>query len=189
MQEIVNDLGMSKGAIFHHFKSKEDIMEAVISRMTTALVERATAISEDDSLGAHEKLKRIIAAINLVGSPDEAMIWELHKRSNALMHQTSFAEIVRRLPPILAEVVEQGITEGIYNTPRPLETMEFLLAANQFYLDISVFHWTMEELETRAATFVHIMELSLGAADGSFAFLLDALKAEDGEAAPLGVTE
>ena len=31
MQDIVNALGMSKGAIFHHFKSKEDILNAVIT--------------------------------------------------------------------------------------------------------------------------------------------------------------
>lgn len=53
------------------------------------------------------------------------------------------------------------------------EIMEFLLASNQFYLDVSVFYWTVEELETRAATFVRIMELALGAQVWSFGFLLD----------------
>jgi AcrR family transcriptional regulator len=178
MQDIVNGLGMSKGAIFHHFKSKEDVMTAVIGRMTEELTQRTTEMAEDMSLGAHEKMRRIIAAINLTGSPDEAMVCELHKRSNALMHQTSIAEIVRRLSPILAKVVEQGIAEGIYNTPRPLETMEFLLASNQFYLDISVFHWTKDELAVRAANFVRIMELSLGAAEGAFSFLIDNLNTE-----------
>ena len=35
IQDIINNLGgLTKGAIYHHFKSKEDILEAVISRMT-----------------------------------------------------------------------------------------------------------------------------------------------------------
>ena len=29
MQDIVNALGMSKGAIYHHFKSKEELVDAV----------------------------------------------------------------------------------------------------------------------------------------------------------------
>ena len=35
IQDIINNLGgLSKGAIYHHFKSKEDILEAVTNRMT-----------------------------------------------------------------------------------------------------------------------------------------------------------
>ncbi|MCB6367618.1 TetR/AcrR family transcriptional regulator, partial [Intestinibacillus massiliensis] len=34
IQDIVNDLGdLSKGAIYHHFSSKEDIIQAVGERM------------------------------------------------------------------------------------------------------------------------------------------------------------
>ena len=34
IQDIINNLGgLSKGAIYHHFKSKEDILEAVTNRM------------------------------------------------------------------------------------------------------------------------------------------------------------
>ena len=34
IQDIINNLGgLSKGAIYHHFKSKEDILEAVTDRM------------------------------------------------------------------------------------------------------------------------------------------------------------
>ena len=35
IQDIINHLGgLSKGAIYHHFKSKEDILVAVMERMT-----------------------------------------------------------------------------------------------------------------------------------------------------------
>jgi AcrR family transcriptional regulator len=171
---------MSKGAIFHHFKSKEDVMNAVIRRMVEELVKRATAISEDESQDTHEKLKQSLAAINIDGSPNEAMLLELHKPSNAQMHQSSIAKIVREIAPIMADIVKQGVSEGVYNTPHPLETIEFLLAAGQFYLDASIFHWTMDELAVRAANFVRIMELSLGAREGSCSFLLDALNNENG---------
>ena len=34
IQDIINNLGgLSKGAIYHHFKSKEDILEAVTDRV------------------------------------------------------------------------------------------------------------------------------------------------------------
>lgn len=32
IQDIVNALGMSKGAIYHHFSSKEEILESIAQR-------------------------------------------------------------------------------------------------------------------------------------------------------------
>ena len=180
MQDIVNGLGMSKGAIFHHFKSKEDVMIGVIQRMVELGVSRVTAIADDDSLAVNEKMKSAILAMNISEGIGGEVITELHKRSNARMHQTSIAETVRRLAPILAKVVEQGIAKGIYKTPYPLETIEFLLVANQMIFDSGIFRWNPEELTARALAFVRIMELSLGAREGSFSFLLDALNDESG---------
>jgi hypothetical protein len=87
---------------------------------------------------------------------------------------------VQAVAPVLAGIVKQGIREGIYKTPYPLETIEFLLAASQFIFDDGIFQWEKKDLKTRASAFVRIMELSLGAAKGSFRFLFDVLKKQAG---------
>ncbi|GHV16464.1 TetR family transcriptional regulator [Clostridia bacterium] len=175
MQDIVDKLGMSKGAIFHHFKSKEDVMNGVIQRMVDELAVRAATIAENTGLDAHEKMRRIISAINISGSPSEAMLTELHQPANAQMHQASTVEIVRKIAPILGEVVKQGVRDGVYHTLFPFETIEFILASSQFYLDVATFHWTPKEFSARADAFVRIIELALGATEGSFSFLLDSI--------------
>lgn len=45
MQDIVNKLahfGLSKGAIYHHFKNKEDILEAILTRYEEGLAHFGT---------------------------------------------------------------------------------------------------------------------------------------------------
>jgi hypothetical protein len=121
-------------------------------------------------------MRRLICAINISRTPSNAVLEDLHLPANAQMHQTAIVEIVRKIAPIMADVVRQGV----YHTAYPLETMEFLLAGNQFYLDVATFHWNMEELAVRAAALVRVIELSLGAAEGSFAFLLETLDAGKG---------
>jgi hypothetical protein len=96
------------------------------------------------------------------------------------MHQMSIVEAVRGIAPVMAELVKQGVSEGVYHTPYPLETIEFLLASIQFFLDDAVFQWKPEELAPRVRACVRIIELSLGAAEGSFRFLSDALGPESG---------
>jgi hypothetical protein len=83
----------------------------------------------------------------------------------------------------MAGVVKQGVSEGVYHTPYPLETMEFLLASNSFFFDDAVFQWKSEELASRVRACVRIIELSLGAAEGSFHFLFDSLGPDSGEGA------
>ncbi|MDR1960926.1 MAG: TetR/AcrR family transcriptional regulator [Gracilibacteraceae bacterium] len=173
MQDIVNGLGMSKGAIFHHFKSKEDVMNGVIQRMTELIANRATAIADDPALSVAEKMQRAILSMNISEGIGGKVITELHKPGNAQMHHTSIMNIMRMVTPILARIVEEGIREGIYNTPFPLETTEILIAASQVVFDSGISRWNREELTARALAFVRMMELSLGAAEGSFGFMLD----------------
>jgi AcrR family transcriptional regulator len=178
VNDILDTVGISKGALYHYFCSKEDVMDGVIRRTAAFIMERASAISGDSSLSAHEKMKRAILSINISDSSHGKVIDELHKSANALLHQKSIAQTIQTIAPLFAEIVEQGIREGVYKTPYPLETMEFLLAASQFIFDEGIFQWREEELQTRLCAFVHIMEFSLGASAGSFNFLLDGSAAE-----------
>jgi AcrR family transcriptional regulator len=175
MQNIVDGLGMSKGAIFHHFKSKEDVMDGVIRRMVDGIVEQASAIAEDSTLTVNEKMRDAILAMNVSDGIGGTVIDELHKPSNAQMHQTTMSKTIQAVVPILAKIVEQGIREGVYKTLYPRETLEFLFAANQVIFDSGVFCWSKEEMASRVHCFVRLMELSLGAAEGSFDFLLEKL--------------
>ena len=60
IQDIINNLGgLSKGAIYHHFKSKEDILVAVTERMTAESNQMLAAIRDRTDLSGKEKLKTI----------------------------------------------------------------------------------------------------------------------------------
>ena len=112
-----------------------------------------------------------IPFMNIADSPNERMIEELHRPSNALLHQKSIAQTLNAIAPIITEVIEQGIREGVYRTLFPLETVEILLVAGQFLLDEGIFQWTREEMGARITAFIHITETVLGAKPGSFQFL------------------
>ena len=60
IQDIINNLGgLSKGAIYHHFKSKEDILVAVTDRMTAESNRMLATIRDRTDLTGKEKLKTI----------------------------------------------------------------------------------------------------------------------------------
>ncbi len=181
VNDILEKVDIGKGTFYHYFKSKEEVMNAVIARMKDHVVNTAQSIADDQTMNAHEKLRSIILSLNISESPDGPMIEELHQSSNAQMHQKSIVETIKDTAPILAEVVKQGVREGVYNTPYPLETMEFILAANQTIFDEGIFRWKPEEVALRAVAFTHNIELLLGAAEGSFNFVIEILTPGSGK--------
>src|SRR5699024_12580456 len=88
----------------------------------------------------------------------EKMIEELHEVSNEKMHQKSLIETIKQLAPILTRVIEQGIVEGVFETPYPRETVEVLLVSSGFIFDDGIFQWEEEEKIQTAKEFVYSMD-------------------------------
>ena len=62
IQDIIDHLGgLSKGAIYHHFKSKDDILIAVTDRMTEESNQMLTKIRDRSDLNGIEKLKTLFS--------------------------------------------------------------------------------------------------------------------------------
>ncbi|CQR56701.1 TetR/AcrR family transcriptional regulator [Paenibacillus riograndensis] len=171
VNDILQEIGIAKGTFYYYFKSKEEVMDAVVMRFIEAGVAAARAIASDPKLTVHDKLLQIIMAQKPDTVRKEKMIEQFHEAENAQIHQKSLAETILQLTPVLTEVINQGIEEKLFRTPYPKETMEFLLAASQFLLDEGIFMWTPEEMLRKIQAFIHIMEVTLGAEPGSFAYV------------------
>lgn len=175
INNILSEIDIAKGTFYYYFKSKEDVMDAIIDRFITIEVEAAEAIATDDTLKAPDKIFRIIMGENHHGNKKEKMIEELHEVSNEKMHQKSLIETIKQLAPILTRVIEQGIVEGVFETPYPRETVEVLLVSSGFIFDDGIFQWDEEEKIQKAKAFVYILETVLKADKGDFQYLLQEL--------------
>ena len=171
INDILSVSGVAKGSLYYHYNSKEDVLDGIVGRMTEQIVTAVRAVADDPALTGHEKMVRVIPSMNVAGSPDDAMLNELHRPSNALLHQKSIAGTIEAVAPIIAGVVEQGIREGTYSTRFPLETVEVLLVAGQYIFGEGIFKRTPDEATARMAAFIGITEKLLGAEEGSFGFL------------------
>ena len=172
VNDILKEVSIAKGTFYYYFKSKEEVMDAIVMRFIDNGIENIEAIAQNKNLNAKEKLFQII----MFKSPDipqkEPILEQFHQASNAEMHQKSLVQSILRLTPILTDVVEQGIEEGNFNTPYPKEVVEFLLVSSQFLFDEGIFSWTQEEILKKSQALVYITEASLGAEKGSFDYIM-----------------
>src|SRR5580700_8683449 len=67
MQDVMNDLAIAKGTIYHYFKSKEELLEAVVGEIVDLnFVEMAEAL-ENARGNALKKFKLLIKKGNISG--------------------------------------------------------------------------------------------------------------------------
>lgn len=169
--DILDAVGIGKGTFYYHYKSKEEVLDAIILRRCEMGAEAAMRFVEDRTLDVHEKLLRIVLAQKPVNETQKQLIETLHEPSNALMHQKCMTKQVCILSPVLEKVVKEGIAKGVFSTPYPRDSMEILLTAGLTVFDDGYFQWDPEEMERKMHAFLLAMERVLGAEEGSLSYL------------------
>jgi len=170
MIEIMDTLEIAKGTIYHYFKSKEALFEAVIENIVEENIKQMRTLVKSSSKSALEKIQLLVNAGN-ISHENEKIIEQLHKPTNDALHSRLLAATLMKQAPLYAEIIQQGCDEGIFKTEVPLECAEFILSAIQFLTDRGIYPWNEEDLKRRIETFPALIEQLLQAPSGSFQFL------------------
>ena len=155
MQDIMEKCGLSKGAIYHHFKSKEEIMQTLGDRMffennPFEVVEKRT------DLNGLQKIKELL---KINGSDTERnqfnmqaipILKDPHILMNAIKSNRDY------LTPKWLELIEEGQRDGSIKTEYAKEIAELLPLIN-FWLMPSIFPATAEEIKHKFEFIVEVL--------------------------------
>lgn len=171
VEMIIREIGVAKGTFYYYFNSKPDILEAIVDKTLGEIVAVAKSVADEPSLSAMQKMKALLGNSH-IGDDDSLEVAEmLHLPENRELHELTNIQTVLQLSPILAQIVEQGIGEGVFDVEKPLETIQFLFTGAQFLTDGGMFGFSDAELRARRLVTQSIIEKTLGAEPGSFDFM------------------
>jgi len=178
--DILEKVGIARGTLYYHFKSKEDIMDALIERYNVRVLGAAQEIALDKSIPINERIIRTVMALNISGGGGKEIIEHIHKPQNALMHQKIQKVIINGVPPILTGIIREGIEQGLFSTPFPYECMEMVVAYTNTVFDDDMVKMTNEERASRIQAFIFNLERLLNAERGSFMVIMQIFGSGDG---------
>ena len=171
VEAIIQQVGIAKGTFYYYFKSKEDILDALVHEMVSQLSENYKKIAADHEMNAMDKMRQMLRGQSYLQEKESELMESLHRPENRELHERINVEIILKISPIFAGVIEQGKKESVFNVENPLQTIQFLLAGSQFLLESGLFNWNEEEQMKQVLSMQVIIERSLGAAPGSFSFI------------------
>lgn len=160
IQEIIDNLGgLSKGAIYHHFKSKEDILVAVTDRMTAESNKALAVIRDRSDLNGKEKLKMIFKASICRPVQDEIFTVAPNFSNNpkllfGLLHDT----IDEVAPKYILPIIRQGISDGSIQTEYPEQLSELIILATNIWMNPMIFGSSEEETYRKFKVFHQMMQ-------------------------------
>ena len=166
MNDIQNEIGIARGTLYYHFKSKEEILDAIIERVTSRMTLNAKAVAGDKSIPVIERLVKTVLVLRLRGEARDFLMEQIHKPQNALMHQKIQDKTVESVNPIITDIVKDGIEQKIFRTEYPDETVEMvMLYSNTAFHDLE----GLDDSEKirKVNGFIYNLERLLGTEQGS----------------------
>ncbi len=149
IQDIVDELGgLTKGAVYHHFKSKEEIMDAVGDRMFFSNNPFEAVRGRTDLNG----LQKLREAVRLNQSDQERVRLTAQSipiaKSPRLLQEMIISNR-KVLTPYFLELIEEGNRDGSMHTDYPREIAELLPLLTSLWLLSSVYPTSREQMKRK----------------------------------------
>ncbi|MDD5936019.1 MAG: TetR/AcrR family transcriptional regulator [Clostridiales bacterium] len=170
--DILNEIGIARGTLYYHFKSKEDILDSMIERLTNQMVAKAAVIALDDSIPVLERLTRTMLSLSADSELGDMIMEQVHRPQNALLHQKLENRLLGRVNKLITKIAEDGIKQGIMQTDYPAEAVEMIMTYSYIAFD-SMNEYSEEEELRKIMGFVYHAERVLGMEKDA---LLDAMR-------------
>lgn len=160
IQDIINNLGgLSKGAIYHHFKSKEDILLAVTDRMTAESNQMLAVIRDRSDLNGREKLRTIFReSINRPVQNDIFTVAPDFHNNPKLLFSLLHDTIDNAAPNYILPIIRQGISDGSIKTDYPEQLAELILLAANVWMNPMIFDSAEEESYRKFIVFRQMLQ-------------------------------
>lgn len=144
MQDIINQSGLSKGAIYHHFKSKEDIMHALGDQMFFDN-NPFEAIKSRTDLSGLQKIRELLFLNQSDKERTNLNVQAIPILKDPRILAAAIDANRRVLTPLWFELLEEGRQDGSIKTEYSKELSELLPLIN-FWLIPSIYPASAEEL-------------------------------------------
>jgi AcrR family transcriptional regulator len=181
VQDILEDLRISKGAFYHYFDSKPAVIAALTERLVHESERALAPIVADRELGALEKLQLFFGEIIRWKSARQnllaAMLGVWYAPDNIAFRLLVDRATAKRLAPMLSVIVRQGVDEHRFATAYPEQAGAIIFAVVQALQDamaqqlLAVVHRSpaapkVKEIVTTHGAHIEAIERYLGAPAG-----------------------
>jgi len=179
--EIAKKAGIGKGSVYYYYNSKEEVETDLYFKIFDDFIDGCKFVLDVEA-GALEKLEllfvdyftrmsKLICSNRL--SARYMLDAYLHLPQNAAIHQKTLAYAIKRMACIMAEILRQGVKEGVIECSEPEERAQIMVGLTAFLFDPGIFKQVPQEVNNRMRAFAEIMERDLKMEKGRLSYMYE----------------
>lgn len=159
LQDIMNETKLSKGAIYHHFASKEDIFIRICENTSKRTELLLSKVRDNEKMTGKEKLKALFSAALRNTVNDEIVPMQTYMISNPKFLATQVESLLKEVAPAYVQpILEQGILDGtLHDIIYPRQTAEYISLLISLWLNPLLLPSTNQEIRSRCEVLVSIL--------------------------------
>lgn len=131
IQDILDELKISKGAFYHYFDSKQALLEGLIDRLREISEREIIPKVQALTLPAKDKLQFLMRESGQWKTEHRDYLLSLlriwYHDDNAIVRQKSTASMMDWITPLMADIIAQGAREGAFTAPSPRAVADVIL--------------------------------------------------------------
>jgi AcrR family transcriptional regulator len=116
IQDVIAEVGASKGAFYHYFGSKGDLLESIVERMADGVEGGWDKVMTRPGLSAIERFEGVFATTAQYKNARRDLALALLEAwladPNTILREKLRQMVARRMTPVLERILSQGAAEG-----------------------------------------------------------------------------
>lgn len=129
ISDIAKKMGVAQGTIYYYFKSKEEILEALINRELSNFIAKAQRMIHSHEIPLCNKLQVVIQTLLQSLFHPEGLTFEYLYNDRTIHFLDKLSrQGDRLLAPLLLEIIEEGNREHYYQAAQPQAVVNIILA-------------------------------------------------------------
>ena len=158
---IIQTANVSKGGLYHHFTSKEEILDVVIHHLIDEDMKRFTSIHLNKNMNAIEKFNSLFILSESKPQHLVEIIENSKRYPNSLFDFRAKELSKERSIPSIVKVIEQGIEERVFYTMYPIEVGEICYILSRSLFENITEDTTVAGIERKVNAFLDVISHSL----------------------------
>ena len=132
IQDMLDDLQISKGAFYHYFDSKQAVLMGLVERIGEQAEQLVLPVVSSREMAAQDKLVRFFAVLDQHKRENLDLVFAFlrvwYADENALFRHKLYLARIKRLSPWLSQIIREGVAEGVFTTPYPDQAARIIIS-------------------------------------------------------------
>lgn len=173
ISDIAKTMGAAQGMLYYYFKSKEDILEALINRQSITILSEAQHIACSEAITPPRKIELVVHTLLQGVQYKGGMFLDLlHEEQQLHIKYRISRHCNLSLTPWLLSIIDEGIEKGYFHVPHPQTTLDYILLMLDFLIVSLPEKLPAERLAQRLQMAETLIEKMLGMQNGAIHILL-----------------